>query len=155
VQGLREQGKILKDLGLEVSTFSFGGGAGGHWADCVTPRATVQLLDAMRKRPEWDAYKDGLPILGTDGTLATVVAKDSQARGKVFAKTGTLTYDDNLNGRSLLRSKALAGVMTTAKGTELTIAMFVNNVPLPKSVAAAREGKLLGKLCEVIHDHGP
>jgi D-alanyl-D-alanine carboxypeptidase/D-alanyl-D-alanine-endopeptidase (penicillin-binding protein 4) len=153
--GLREQGKILKELGVESPTISFGGGAGGAWADCVTPRATVDLLDAMRKRPEWDAYKAALPILGVDGTLAEVVPKDSPARGKVFAKTGTLSYDDNLNGRTLLRSKALAGVMTTAKGTELNLAMFVNNVPLPMGVTATREGKMLGKLCEVIHEHGP
>lgn len=154
-EGLREQGKILKELGVDVQSISFGGGAGGHWADCVTPRATVQLLNAMRKRPEWDAYKSGLPILGIDGTLADVVGKDSPARGKVFAKTGTLSYDDHLNGRSLLRSKALAGVMTTAKGTELTIALFVNNVPLPAGVGASREGKMLGKLCEIIHEFGP
>lgn len=153
--GLREQGKILKELGVDVPTISFGGGAGGNWADCVTPRATVKLLDAMRKRPEWDAYKEGLPILGVDGTLAEVVGKDSPARGKVFAKTGTLSYDNNLNGTTLLRSKALAGVMTTAKGTDLTIALFVNNVPLPPGVVASREGKMLGKLCEVIYEHGP
>jgi serine-type D-Ala-D-Ala carboxypeptidase/endopeptidase (penicillin-binding protein 4) len=153
--GLREQGKILKELGVETPTISFGGGAGGHWADCVTPRATVALLDAMRKRPEWEAYRNALPILGVDGTLAEVVAKDSPARGKVFAKTGTLSYDNHLNGRTLLRSKALAGVMTTAKGTELTIALFVNNVPLPAGIQASREGKMLGKLCEVIHEHGP
>lgn len=153
--GLREQGKILKELGVDVKSISFGGGAGGNWADCVTPRATVQLLDAMRKRPEWEAYRDGLPILGVDGTLAEVVGKDSPARGKVFAKTGTLSYDDNLSGRTLLRSKALAGVMTTAKGTELTVAMFVNNVPLPAGIAASREGKMLGKLCEVIFENGP
>jgi serine-type D-Ala-D-Ala carboxypeptidase/endopeptidase (penicillin-binding protein 4) len=154
-EGLREQGKILKELGVDVATISFGGGAGGSWADCVTPRATVQLLDSMRKRPEWTAFRDGLPVLGIDGTLATVVAKDSPARGKVFAKTGTLSYDDHLNGRSLLRSKALAGVMTTAKGTELTLALFVNNVPLPSGVATSREGKILGKICELLYEHGP
>lgn len=153
--GLREQGKILKELGVDAPTISFGGGAGGAWADCVTPRATVALLAAMRKRPEWDAYKTALPILGVDGTLAEVVAKDSPARGKVFAKTGTLSYDDHLNGRTLLRSKALAGVMTTAKGTELNLALFVNNVPLPAGVTATREGKMLGKLCEVLYEHGP
>jgi serine-type D-Ala-D-Ala carboxypeptidase/endopeptidase (penicillin-binding protein 4) len=129
VAGLREQGKRLAELGLPVTTFSFGGGAGGHWADCVTPKATVQLLQAMRKRPEWEAYREALPVLGVDGTLADVVPTTSPARGKVFAKTGTLTYDDNQNGRSLLRSKALAGVTTTANGTDLAFAIFVNNVP--------------------------
>lgn len=153
--GLREQGKILKELGVDSPTISFGGGAGGAWADCVTPRATVALLAAMRKRPEWEAYQTALPILGVDGTLAEVVPKDSPARGKVFAKTGTLSYDDNLNGRTLLRSKALAGVMTTAKGTELNLAMFVNNVPLPAGVTSTREGKMLGKLCEVLYELRP
>jgi D-alanyl-D-alanine carboxypeptidase/D-alanyl-D-alanine-endopeptidase (penicillin-binding protein 4) len=153
--GLREQRKVLADLGVDVGTISFGGGAGGSPADCVTPRATVKLLQAMRKRPEWEAYKAGFPSLGVDGTLATVVPKDSPARGKSFGKTGTLIWDDAMNGRSLLRSKALAGVMTTAKGTELVFAMFVNDVPLPPGVASTREGKVLGKLCEVIYANGP
>ncbi len=153
--GLREQGQILKKLGLDITTISFGGGAGGNWADCVTPRATVQLLDAMRKRPEWNDYRNALPILGVDGTLATIVDEKSPARGKVFAKTGTLSYSNHFSSRSLLRSKALAGVMTTAKGTDLTFAFFVNNVPLPPGTPTSREGKMLGKICEAIYLNGP
>jgi serine-type D-Ala-D-Ala carboxypeptidase/endopeptidase (penicillin-binding protein 4) len=107
------------------------------------------------KRPEWEAYKAGLPALGVDGTLATVVPKDSPVRGKAFAKTGTLIWNDAMNGRSLFRSKAVAGVMTTANGTELAFAMFVNDVPLPEGVSSTREGKVLGKLCEVVYSHGP
>ena len=34
-------------------------------------------------------------------------------------------------------------------------AMFVNNVPLPLGVGSSREGKVLGKLCEVIYESGP
>jgi D-alanyl-D-alanine carboxypeptidase/D-alanyl-D-alanine-endopeptidase (penicillin-binding protein 4) len=153
--GLREQRRVLTELGVEAGTISFGGGAGGAAADCVTPRATVQLLRGMMKRPEWEAYKAGFPSLGVDGTLATVVPKDSPARGKAFGKTGTLIWGDAMNGRSLLRSKALAGVMTTANGAELVFALFVNDVPLPDGVAATREGKVLGKLCEILYSHGP
>ena len=58
-----------------------------------------------------------------------------------------------LNGRSLLRSKALAGVMTTKSGRELTLAIFVNDVPLPPAVGPSREGKVLGKLCEIIYEN--
>ena len=43
-EGLKRQGGILKSLGLEPGTVSFGGGAGGSRADLVTPRATVTLL---------------------------------------------------------------------------------------------------------------
>lgn len=150
--GLREQRKILEKLGVDVSHVSFAGGAGGAPADHVTARATVQLLQGMAKRPEWDAYKAGLPVLGVDGTLSEVVEAKSPAKGKVFAKTGTLVWFDVVNERLLLKSKALAGTMTTKDGTPLHFAMFVNNVPLPTGVGAGREGKVLGKLCEVLHD---
>jgi D-alanyl-D-alanine carboxypeptidase/D-alanyl-D-alanine-endopeptidase (penicillin-binding protein 4) len=153
--GLREERKILKELGVDVNQVSFGGGAGGTRADHVTARATVQLLQGMAKRPEWEAYRTGLPVLGVDGTLAGVVPDDSPAKGKAFAKTGTLVWHDAANDRSILTSKALAGTMTTKAGTGLYFAVFVNNVPLPAGVGTGREGKALGKLCELLYEHGP
>jgi D-alanyl-D-alanine carboxypeptidase/D-alanyl-D-alanine-endopeptidase (penicillin-binding protein 4) len=149
--GLREEQKILKELGVDVNQVSFGGGAGGAPADHVTARATVQLLQGMAKRPEWAAYKAALPVLGVDGTLAEAVPESSPAKGKVFAKTGTLIWQDAANDRSMLKSKALAGTMTTKDGTELFFAVMVNNVPLPEGVPSTREGKVLGKLCEVLY----
>jgi D-alanyl-D-alanine carboxypeptidase/D-alanyl-D-alanine-endopeptidase (penicillin-binding protein 4) len=153
--GLREEGKILKELGVDSNAVSFGGGAGGAPADHVSPRATVQLLQGMAKRPEWEAYRAGLPLLGVDGTLSDVVTPESPARGKVAAKTGTLIWFDSANQRFLLRSKALAGVATTKAGTTLYFAAFVNNVPLPKDTGATREGKALGRLCEILYEYGP
>ena len=51
VDGMRLQGKVLKDLGLDVSEISLESGAGGGNGDRVSPRATVQLVQAMAKRP--------------------------------------------------------------------------------------------------------
>ena len=73
----------------------------------------------------------------------------------MFAKTGTLIWSDASNDRFLLKSKALAGTMTTKAGTPLHFAMFVNNVPLPEGVGSTREGKVLGKLCEILYEAGP
>ncbi|MFO0938243.1 MAG: D-alanyl-D-alanine carboxypeptidase/D-alanyl-D-alanine-endopeptidase [Gemmataceae bacterium] len=154
-EGLAIQAKLLKELGVPVKTISFGGGAGGAASDCVTPQATVQLIQGMRKRPEWEAYKNGMPILGVDGTLHDVLAKDRPGKGKAFGKTGTLIWHDSLNGRSLLRSKALAGVTTSKAGTDLTFAIFVNDVPLPVGVGSSREGKVLAKIVETIYQNGP
>jgi len=151
--GLRREGQFLKEIGVDVNAVSFAGGAGGATADSTTARATVQLLQALAKLPEYPALDAGLPVLGIDGTLATAVGADSPARGKVRAKTGTLSYGDVLNGRSILRSKALAGTMVTAKGKPLVFAMFINDVPLPRGVQPAREGRTLGKLCEIIYQH--
>lgn len=153
--GMRLEQKALAGLGLDGEAVSFGGGAGGANSDHVTPRATVQLFQALAKRPEYPHLLDGLPVLGVDGTLVDVVGKDSAALGKVRAKTGTLFWNDLYNGRDLLTSKALAGTMTTAKGRTLTFALFVNNVPLPKGVAPSREGKTLGRLCEIFYQDTP
>jgi serine-type D-Ala-D-Ala carboxypeptidase/endopeptidase (penicillin-binding protein 4) len=154
-EGLRLEGQFLADIGVDVRTIAFAGGAGGASADSVTPRATVQLLEGMSKRPDYAVYRDALPALGVDGTLAESVGADSPARGKVRAKTGTLYYFDLLNDRPLLRSKAMAGTMTTASGRTLILAIFVNDVPLPKGVTPTREGKVLGKLCEILYQDGP
>jgi D-alanyl-D-alanine carboxypeptidase/D-alanyl-D-alanine-endopeptidase (penicillin-binding protein 4) len=157
--GLKRQGSILKSLGVEPGTISFGGGAGGDRADLATPRATVALLRAMAARPEFAAYEAALPILGRDGTLAKAVAKDSPARGHAHAKTGTYFVENGLDGTTILTSKALAGYLETASGRSLVFAAFVNNVPLdaPKpnrtiSDATAAAGRVLGKLCEVLYD---
>jgi D-alanyl-D-alanine carboxypeptidase/D-alanyl-D-alanine-endopeptidase (penicillin-binding protein 4) len=154
-EGLHEERRFLADLGVDVDSISLESGAGGGNADRATPRTTVQLLRGMAKRPEWAAYKAALPVLGVDGTLADAVGPDSPARGKVLAKTGTYGDSDLLNGRLLLRAKSLAGVMTTAGGRGLTFAIFLNDVPLPPGGEPGREGKVLGRLCEIIYQNSP
>ncbi len=157
-QGLKRENGILKTLGLEPGTISFGGGAGGARSDLTTPRATVTLLRAMAARAEFAAFDAALPVLGRDGTLARSVAADSPARGHAHAKTGTYVVENDLDGTTVLTSKALAGYLETASGRSLVFAAFVNNVPLdaPKpnrsiSDATAEAGQLLGKLCEALY----
>jgi D-alanyl-D-alanine carboxypeptidase/D-alanyl-D-alanine-endopeptidase (penicillin-binding protein 4) len=94
-------------------------------------------------------------VLGVDGSLADVVGADSPARGAVRAKTGTYYWQDALNDRFILTSKSLAGYMTTSRGRRLIFAIFVNNVPLPAGVGPSREGRVLGRLCEIIHQWAP
>ena len=162
-EGLRREGEILRNLGLEVDRISFGGAAGGSRADLVSPRSTVALLRAMAGRPEFAAYESALPILGRDGTLAEAVVPESPARGHVRAKTGTFSVGNGLTGGTVLTSKALAGYMETAKGRSLTFCFFVNDVPLgaaeeaaeSKGVTPAAAGRLLGKLCETFYDDAP
>jgi D-alanyl-D-alanine carboxypeptidase/D-alanyl-D-alanine-endopeptidase (penicillin-binding protein 4) len=154
-EGMAEEGKLAAALGVDVKTISLESGAGGGNADRVSPRATVQLLQGMRKAPEYKVFRDCLPVLGVDGTLADVVARDSPVRGKVLAKTGTYTDPDLLNERVHLRSKALAGYMNTASGKELIFCFFVNDVSLPKGVDSSREGRAMGTLCEIVYKFGP
>jgi D-alanyl-D-alanine carboxypeptidase/D-alanyl-D-alanine-endopeptidase (penicillin-binding protein 4) len=148
-EGLKIEGDLLARLGVDRDTISFGGGAGGDRADYVTPRATVQLLTTMAGRPDFDRFRSTLPILGVDGTLSAVVGSDSPARGKVFAKTGTLYWDNVLNSRTLLTSKALAGYIDAQSGRRLIFTFFVNLAHLQSQDATVREGKALGRLAEI------
>jgi D-alanyl-D-alanine carboxypeptidase/D-alanyl-D-alanine-endopeptidase (penicillin-binding protein 4) len=156
--GMKRQGEVLKSLGVEPGTISFGGGAGGDRADLASPRATVGLLRTMATRPEFGVYEAALPILGRDGTLAKAVAPESPARGHARAKTGTFYVENGLDGRTILTSKALAGYLETSSGRSLVFAFFVNNVPLEAptpersiSDATSAAGRVLGKLCEVLY----
>ena len=149
--GLKAEHAFLLRAGVDVDSISFGGGAGGARADFVTPAATVQLLRYMATRPDFAAYERAMPILGVDGTLAKACAADSPAKGKVFAKTGTLVWDNLLVDRGLLTSKALAGYMTTASGRKLAFAAFVNGVHMKDAVDTKRVGRDLGTLCEIVH----
>ena len=154
-EGFRLQRKFLTDLGIDGNSMTFASGAGGANADAVTPQASVQLLRELSKRSDFKVFHAALPVLGVDGTLVDAVSADSPAKGKVQGKTGTLSWYDLLSERTLLTSKALAGVMTTAKGRPLTLAIYVNFVPLPKDVQTSREGKTIGQICEVIYQQAP
>lgn len=151
-EGLRRQHKFLEKAGVEANTISFGGGAGGDRADFTSPRATVQLLKYMATRPDFEAYRKALPRLGVDGTLAKSVGPESPAKDKASAKTGTLYWDNVMNGNSLLTSKALAGYLTTATGETWAFALFVNNVPLRDGATTAAIGKDLGRVCELLFE---
>jgi D-alanyl-D-alanine carboxypeptidase/D-alanyl-D-alanine-endopeptidase (penicillin-binding protein 4) len=105
----------------------------------------------MATRPDAGVFQDALPQLGVDGTLVTAVPPDSPARGKVQAKTGTLFWENTMNGGHIVTSKALAGYMTSSKGRRLAFAMFVNNTHIKRATETAREGKALGKLCEIVY----
>jgi D-alanyl-D-alanine carboxypeptidase/D-alanyl-D-alanine-endopeptidase (penicillin-binding protein 4) len=150
--GLRLEQEFFKRAGVEAETISFGGGAGGSPSDMTSPRATVQLLRAMAKREDFPVYREALPILGVDGTLATVVGENSPARGKVLAKTGTYVVGNPLNGTRLLTSKALAGYLTSKSGKRLVISLVLNNRMLTDADGINREGRALGRVCEAIYN---
>lgn len=150
--GLRIEGEALRRLGVDVDSISFGGGAGGDRADYVTPRAAADLLAAMSRRDDFPVYREALPVLGVDGTLVSALDKDSPARGKVRAKTGTLSWSNLLQGRSLLQSKALAGYAETKSGRTVAFAVFVNLVHLREPGDRDRIGRVLGSIAAALYE---
>ena len=149
--GMQREGEMLNQIGVDVGAISFAGGAGGTRADFVTPKAVIGLLGAMSKRADFAAYYDALAVLGVDGTLVDAVGPGSIARGKIFAKTGTLVWEDTLNDRLLLLSKAMSGYVTSATGRKLAIGIYLNNVSVKDAKEIEDQGKVLGEIADLIY----
>ncbi len=149
--GLLLQGEVLRKLGVPVDQISLGSGAGGSRADCVTPAATVALLERMYRRDDYEQFKRCLPVLGVDGTLHDVIEPDHPAVGHVFAKTGTYYVRDGLNGRSFLTAKALAGYVETRTGRTVAFAVFVNRVRLA-AVAIDQVSRDLARIAAAFYE---
>lgn len=147
--GLHIQREVLRRLGVDVASISFGGAAGGARADLVTPDATVRLLCVMAARRDFDRFKRALPVIGVDGTLADTVEAGSPVRGKFFAKTGTYVVENTMNDSLLLTSKALAGYIEARSGRELAFALFVNNVHLDGRTTRQHVGRVLAEIAEL------
>ena len=94
-------------------------GSGLSRHDYVSPRTLVTVLDAMRKRPDFRAFYDALPIAGVDGTIRNRM-KGTAAQGNVHAKTGTLD-----------KARSLSGYVTTADGRMLLFSALCNNYTVP------------------------
>jgi D-alanyl-D-alanine carboxypeptidase/D-alanyl-D-alanine-endopeptidase (penicillin-binding protein 4) len=93
----------------------------------VSPEAAVVLLTAMAAGHDKEVYRDAMPILGVDGSLANAAAPDNPAIGKISAKTGTSMQAD-MNGDVMLLAKGLAGYMTTKSGRDVAFALYANNI---------------------------
>ncbi len=123
--GLARAERIWRAAGLDTSSAVLVDGSGLN-GNLVTADNQVQLQTLMARRPDAAAWRAALPILGVDGSLSQV-QRGSPAAGKVHAKTGTLGGFDAFNGRFLLPTKALGGVMDTAQGRRFAFAIMVTN----------------------------
>ena len=150
-KGLAIERDIFKKMGIQTEAISISDGAGGDKGDLISPSVMLQLLSFMHKSPHFKFLYNALPILGVDGSLTHFAAPDNAARGKVFAKTGTLIWGDLLNNRPIMIAKGLAGYMTTTEGRQLAFALYVNNTPMQTIDDLGRIGNDQGRICEVIY----
>jgi D-alanyl-D-alanine carboxypeptidase/D-alanyl-D-alanine-endopeptidase (penicillin-binding protein 4) len=105
--------------GVRTDDLAIRDGSGLSRLDLVTPEATARLLIAISRTNSATAFRESLPIAGRDGTLR---ARLSREAGRVFAKTGTLTYDHSLSGYAV-----------TPDGEVLAFSIFCNDAAGPAS----------------------
>ncbi|HKP44992.1 MAG TPA: D-alanyl-D-alanine carboxypeptidase/D-alanyl-D-alanine-endopeptidase, partial [Pyrinomonadaceae bacterium] len=85
----------LSRAGVSVARLALHDGSGLSRLDLVTPETSARLLVAMSRTASANVFRDTLPIAGRDGTLA---GRMSNLADQVWAKTGSLTYDNSLSG---------------------------------------------------------
>ncbi|MGZ8842498.1 MAG: D-alanyl-D-alanine carboxypeptidase/D-alanyl-D-alanine endopeptidase [Pyrinomonadaceae bacterium] len=85
----------LEGKGIATRAIAIRDGSGLSRLDLVTPEATARLLTAMTSSNGATVFHDSLPVAGRDGTIS---GRLKSVTGRVFAKTGTLTYTHSLSG---------------------------------------------------------
>jgi D-alanyl-D-alanine carboxypeptidase/D-alanyl-D-alanine-endopeptidase (penicillin-binding protein 4) len=116
--------KFFEKAGVDTDQVALADGRGGNPADRFTPRATTDLLLYWVDQPQAGTFREMLPELGVNGSLAND-CKDCPARGKVFAKTGTVALPDFVNGR-LIIAESLGGYLEAEPGRYHPFYLVVN-----------------------------
>ncbi len=120
-----ERQGLIEKYGVDGSQFAFPTNGSGSPDSQAAPRALVQMLTAMSRTDVAQPYLDALPVLGVDGSLATV-SVDLPGKGHVFAKPGT-TVSAGPDGGLELKAQNLAGYIKTKSGRTVAYALMVNN----------------------------
>ena len=127
-QGVRTVGDALSTerkyltgtLGLDGAGFDFPSNGSGTPDSRATARTTATLLTTMSRRPIQAAYRNALPILGVDGSLAAI-GNDVEGKQHILVKSGATVS----NGQMIAMN--MAGYIDAKSGRRLAYALFVNN----------------------------
>src|SRR5215213_2077735 len=115
---------FFQKAGVEVDQVALADGRGGNPTDRFTPEAATDLLRYWLKQPQAKAFREMLPVMGVDGSLADN-CKTCPAKGKVFAKVGTVSLPDFVNVR-LEDNESLGGYMEVKRGRFHVFYLVVN-----------------------------
>lgn len=113
--GVEEMRDFLAESGLSRWEFFLEDASGLSRKNLVTPSGTVKLLERMWKSEEREPFVDALAVGGVDGTLDWRFSRTA-AKGKIRAKTGTLSH-----------VTALSGYAETLDGRTVAFSIYVNN----------------------------
>lgn len=118
-RGIGALRRYLARIGVPLDGILIEDGPGLSRRDLTSPAALASLLVNLGDSPGAKALRLGLPEAGVDGSL-TWRMRDSAAKGRIHAKTGSMAY-----------TYALAGYVRTAANERLAFAIMLNNYKRP------------------------
>ena len=133
-EGLKALTEFVSQTGIDPEEYAFYDGSGMSRLNVVTPHAIVRLLTYMAESPLAAEFASLLPVAGVDGSLRLRFAK-SVAKGKVFAKTGSLSH-----------TTALSGYAVRKNGHRVIFSIMVNNYKGP----AAPIRETVDRICALL-----
>lgn len=113
-RGLTVVRQTLTALGVDPAGYHLVDGSGLSRQNLVSPVAIVQLLQGMAQTANAKIFQSALAEAGKSGTLSSRF-RETEAAGKVWGKTGTLTG-----------VAALSGLALTSESTPLSFSILVN-----------------------------
>jgi D-alanyl-D-alanine carboxypeptidase/D-alanyl-D-alanine-endopeptidase (penicillin-binding protein 4) len=117
---------LTKVAHVDPTQFQLDDGRGGDATEKATPVGLAELLDYWLHTPDATAFRLSLPILGVNGSNATSCTQ-CPAKGKVFAKPGTVVGIDRLNGLLSVADQSQAGYLLTNDGHLIIFVVMVNS----------------------------
>lgn len=113
--GLSSLARFLAEAGVSTQQFFLRDGSGLSRQNLLTPSATVRVLEHMWRSEHASVFRDSLPVAGVDGTLSWRFRR-SPARGRIQAKTGSMTH-----------VVALSGYAETRDGSTAAFSIYANH----------------------------
>ena len=122
-----EKKNLQTNYGIGPGEYFFVDGSGGGESTASNP-AVTRMLAHMYGSPTFPDYLATFPIMGVDGSLATVNEFENDvtlapAKGHIHTKPGTFVEG------SLIKGQAFAGYINAKSGRKLAYELVVNNVP--------------------------
>jgi len=115
-----ERGWLQGSAGVDSMDLIQRDGSGMSAQNLVTPRALVQVLEQVASSPDYALYREALPEPGEVGT--TLESRLLELRGRLHAKTGTLT-----------NVTSLSGYLETDGGRTVVFSILTNGSGLPSA----------------------
>jgi D-alanyl-D-alanine carboxypeptidase/D-alanyl-D-alanine-endopeptidase (penicillin-binding protein 4) len=122
--------EVLQGLGVDTTGSTLSDGSGLSRQNLLTPEILLGVLQAASsdRHPALRQVVTGLPVAGFVGSLQSRFDDAAEAaRGRVRAKTGTLT---GVHG--------LAGIVTDLDGNRMAFVVLADRVDVPQTLAARR-----------------
>ncbi|WP_162197272.1 D-alanyl-D-alanine carboxypeptidase/D-alanyl-D-alanine endopeptidase [Demequina pelophila] len=127
---------VLKEIGVDTTGLVLHDGAGFAEDNGIPPATLVSAMRASLEVPELEELLDWLPLSGLEGTVETRYAGTPVA-ARWRAKTGSLTG-----------VTTIAGVIMTADGRALAVALMADGMPYGQARPIAAFDEFLTALAE-------